>query len=495
MLENIRGKKVLIMGLGLHGGGVGTVKFLAKKGAELTITDLRTQKTLRPALKNLKGLKKIHYVLGRHCKDDFQNADLIIKNPGVKPDSPFLKIAKRRKIPITSDIGIFFKECPGKIIGVTGTRGKSTTAYLLWAFLKEKFKNRTDRQIFLAGNIRKSVLEILPKVGKNDLVVLELSSFQLHDLAQEKQSPAPNLDSRNRFHLSGENIQNTSPAPSRQLNLGGTRNSPNFGDGAGPAIAAITNIFPDHLNWHKNLADYIKAKGNIFAFQNARDLLFIAKNDDFLRKLVKNAPAKIILVNLPNVLKNIVDQNLGEHYRNSAALAVAVAKHFRVEEKTIRKILKKFKGLEGRQELIAKIKGISWINDTTSTIPEAAMAALTRFSKNKRGRRFVLIAGGQDKNLDFGKMASATKKKVTKLILLPGTAAEKLKKLLHKNKLGLVEVKSMPEAVKKAAKFARSGDFVILSPGAASFGLFANEFDRGKKFVDAVKKLNVSLRR
>lgn len=449
-----RDKRVLVMGLGLHGGGAGTVKFLAQKGSKLTVTDLRNQKILRPALKNLKELKNIRYILGRHRKEDFLRSDLIVKNPGVKPNSPFLKIAEKGKIPITSDLGIFFKNCPGRIIGITGTRGKSTTAYLIWSFLKEKFKNSADRQtspnfskknlggrVFLAGNIRKSVLEILPRVKKNDWVVLELSSFQLHDLAEEKKSPQ---------------------------------------------IAVITNIFPDHLNWHKSFSDYVRAKSNIFIFQSARDCLFLARSDGFLRKLAKKAPSKIILAGLPNALKNVVDRNLGKHYRNSAALAVAVAKHLEVERKIIQEVFKKFKGLEGRQELAATKRRIRWINDTTSTVPEATMAALERFAR-PAPRRLILIAGGQDKNLDFRKMSLAIKKYASFLILLPGTATEKLKKLLPK--LDLVEVKSMSEAVKKAAKFAEGRDFVVLSPGAASFGLFANEFDRGEKFVDAINKL------
>lgn len=472
---DLKGKKILVLGLGLHGGGAGTVRFLAKKGVRLTVTDLRPRKILRPTLKILNGLKNIHYVLGRHQKEDFLKSDLIVKNPGVKPNSPFLKIAKRGGVPITSDLGIFFKHCPGKIIGVTGTRGKSTTAHLIWRFLQEKFRKknslRTDlglnrSRVFLGGNIRKSVFALLPKIKNKDWIILELSSFQLHDLAQEKQSPT---------------------------------------------IAVITNIFPDHLNWHKNFADYIKAKRNIFAFQKKDDYLFIRDDDRLLKKLTKKTSSRTVLVktHLTKRLKKIVDQNLGRHYEPAVVLAMAVAKHFKVENGTMQKILKNFRGLEGRQKLIATIKGVRWINDTTSTIPEATIAAVDRFAKITPGR-LILLAGGQDKKLDFRKLAQNIKTKVAGLILLPGTATEKLKKTLRiihesdyrrlgsrqRNRLGkkqdklrMIEVKSMAEAVKKAATLTKYGDLVILSPGAASFGLFANEFDRGKQFINAVNRL------
>ena len=458
MLTNLHGKKILIMGLGLHGGGIGTVKFLAKEGAKLTVTDLRQKSILSPALKALDGLKNIRYVLGRHRKEDFIKSDLIVKNPGVKPDSPFLKIAKKNNIPITSDLGIFLKNCPGKIIGVTGTRGKSTTAYLIWRFLQEKFKRQSAPKaspsagrprIFLGGNIRKSALEFLPKIKDQDLVILEFSSFQLHDLTQEKQSPN---------------------------------------------IAVITNILPDHLNWHKNFTDYVKAKKSIFAFQKRGDYLFIRDNNYLLKKLAKKTLFKLVLVksNLSKGLEKLVDQNLGKHFQNSVVLAIAVAKHFKVENKIIQRVLKNFKGLEGRQGLVTTVGGVHWINDTTSTIPEATIAAIDRFAKltkNTKGR-LLLIIGGQDKKLDFKELAKNIKNKVAGLILLPGTATEKLKKYLLplKNGLEITEVKSMPEAVKKASLLAKKGDFIVLSPGAASFGLFANEFDRGKQFVDAVKK-------
>lgn len=429
------------MGLGLLGGGVGVVKFLAKEGAKITVTDLRSKNSLKSSLQELAELKNIRYVLGQHYARDLRRTDLIVKNPGVKPNSPFLLLARKKDIPIVSDIGIFFRRCPARIIGVTGTRGKSTAAYLIWKFLKTKF-----RRVHLAGNIQKSVLEILPRIKKDDLVILELSSFQLHDLISEKVSPS---------------------------------------------IAVITNIFKDHLNWHKDFRDYIGAKSQIFGSQKPTDFLFLDRAEKTVRKFYKKARSKVTLSTLSRDWTQIVDRNVGQHYRGAAGLAVAVAKHFGVRNLQIKKILKNFKGLPGRQEEIAKINGIYFINDTTSTMPEATVAALDRFFLKAFHRKIVLIAGGADKNLDFKNLAKVIKKKTGGLILLPGTATEKLKKGLVYQNFGnkIRKANSMIGAVKFAYGLAQKGDWIILSPGAASFGLFLNEFDRGRKFIEAVKAL------
>ena len=290
-------------------------------------------------------------------------------------------------------------------------------------------------------------------VKEKDWVVLELSSFQLHDLAPEKQSPE---------------------------------------------IAVLTNIFPDHLNWHKNFSDYKKSKSYIFSFQNKDDRVFIGSDDKTCRQAVKNAKSKITLVNsrLPEKLEKIIIQNLGQHYKNSVSLARAVAKHFGAGDKKISAILKNFRGLAGRQEVIKVIRGVTWINDTTSTMPEATIAALDRFgnlAQLARGR-LILIAGGQDKKLNFRKMALAIKKFAAVLILLPGTATAKLKKDLKKvgfKNENIIAAGSMLKAVRAARNLIQKNDFVVLSPGAASFGLFNNEFERGEKFVVSVNRIFV----
>lgn len=443
---HFKGKKILVMGLGLHGGGIGTVKFLSAAGAKIVATDLRSKKNLAPALKELKGVKNVSYVLGKHRLKDFEKIDLIIKGPGVRPDSEFLRHARKNNIPVTSDIGIFLSECRAKIIGVTGTRGKSTTAYLIYSFLKTKY-----RKVYLAGNIRKSVLEILPEIKKEDLVVLELSSFQLQDLEG-----------------SGLNLQGK------------------------PEITVLTNLYPDHLNWHKDYREYERAKSFIFKFQNKDNYILVGPANKQTSKFIKNASSKkIITPRLSAKLEKIVDKNLGEHHISSVSLALGVAQLLDVSKDHVIKILKNFYGLEGRQEKIRELKNVTFINDTTSTMPQATIAAINRFRalcKNK----LILIAGGQDKGLDYKEMAQSIKNKVDFLMLLPGGATKKIIRNLAEYKLDrnfLKNVQSMKEAVQTAYKLSTKNDFILLSPGAASFGLFLNEFDRGEKFIKEVKQL------
>ncbi len=429
------------MGLGLHGGGAGTVRFLARHGAKITVTDLRSNRVLAPSLKALADIKGISYVLGRHRTADFSRADMVIKNPGVRPDSPYLAAARAHDAIITSDIGIFFRACPAPIIGVTGTRGKSTTTYLIWKFLKEKYQ-----RVHYGGNIRKSVLTILPRIKKTDIVVLELSSFQLTDLAREKKSPE---------------------------------------------IAVITNIQRDHLNWHTNMQDYIAAKSKIFTFQHPDDYMFINPDDPVLARMAKKAGSRVVTPRLAAPLKKIVRENLGSHYESSVALAVAVAEQMRIPALAIQKVLRSFQGLPERQEEIAIKRGVHFIDDTTATTPDAAGAAIARFRKKAGKGRVILIGGGSDKKLDFRRMIRHIRASVDMLVLLPGSATERIKKELRtiNDESEIRDAKSMKDAVKIAYGLAAAGDYVLMSPGAASFGMFLNEFDRGKKFQDAVRML------
>lgn len=440
--SDFSGRQMLVMGLGLHGGGAGTVEFLARLGAKITVTDLRTARELAPTLRALKHLKGIRYALGQHRTSDFRAADLIIKNPGVRRDNAYLKDAARLGIPITSDVGIFFDLCPGRIIGVTGTRGKSTTTYLIWQLLKTKF-----RRAHYGGNIRKSVFTLLPAIKKGDLVVLELSSFQLQDLGVEKKSPH---------------------------------------------IAVLTNLLRDHLNWHRSAREYAQAKSVIFRFQKPSDYLFYNAEDAGARRMAAAAQSrKHAAPRLSARLNAIVDHNLGAHYRISARLAVAVARHFGVRDTAIEKTMRAFKGLEARQEEIAVIRGIHVINDTTATTPDAAIAAIRRFrTLTGADHKLILIAGGQDKKLDFRAMAQEIRKNVDILIFLPGTATEHIIKIMTDNIPPIHQTRSMREAVRAADRAAARGDYIVLSPGAASFGLFLNEFDRGAQFIAAVKALN-----
>lgn len=424
-----KNKRVLVMGLGLNGGGVGAARFFVWAGARVTVTDLRRATELAPSVRALKGLP-IRYVLGRHRVSDFVRTDVVIQNPGVPDASPYLAAARRADIPIDTDVGVFVERCPAPIIGITGTKGKSTAATLIAECLRKKF-----RDVILAGNIRTSVLSVLHRIRPTTKVVLELSSWQLEGLARKKFSPH---------------------------------------------IALITNIFPEHLNRYPSFASYARAKGLITKFQGAGDHLFIRRGDALVRKVISGTAAEVHWWPSRDALPTRL-RVLGEHNRANMRAAQAVARHLGVSKPMIWQVFRSFRGLAGRLEVVRRLNGITYVNDTTATMPEAAIAAIRAVHKPP-----VVIAGGTDKNLDYMALARVLARETKAFVLLAGSATEKLKRHLGS---GIPVIRSMTEALALARRKARRGDTVVLSPGAASFELFRNEFDRGAQFVAAVKKL------
>ena len=453
---NLQGKKVVVMGLGLLGGGVEVVKWLHKKGAKVLVTDLKRERELRTSLKEIKKLRNIKFVLGRHREQDFSSADLIIKNPGVSRDSKFLKIARKNNIPIESDLSLFFRLFKGEIIGVTGTKGKSTTVSLLSHILKT-----AKKKFIFGGNIGQSPLNYLDK--NYPLALLEISSWQLEDMAHLKKSPS---------------------------------------------VACVTTIFPDHLNTYKNFAEYVQAKKLIYKFQTKKDILILNADDPIVKKFAQEATAKIFYfssqksINKGIFTKNgaIIFRDSKEHKIinlteiktkisiNSLLAAITIASIFKISPAIIKKALKSFRGVANRLEFIREINGIKYYNDSTSTVPQSTILALNSLTDK---RNIILISGGADKGLDFSKMAKKIKENCKSIILLPGTATPKLKPLILnlKSRPQTIFAKNMKEAVKEANKIAEQNDIVLLSPGCASFGVFKNAYDRAAQFVAAVKRI------
>ncbi len=424
---DFKNKKIVIFGLGGYekGSGISAALFFVKKGAKLLITDLKKEKDLKHQLEKLRKYKNIVYALGRHRRKNFQNADYIFKNPSIPKDSPYLKIARKNKIPIINDWTIFFQEKPANLlIGVTGTKGKSTTASFIYQILKT-----AEEDVILCGNIGQSPLAILNKIKKNTIVVAELSSWSLQEFENFKKSPQ---------------------------------------------IAVITNLMPDHLDKYKNLKEYYADKKNIFRFQKPTDYLILNKDDKNLRDLTKKAESKKIWFSP----------------KTPYSAGLAVAKILRIPTKIAGKALKTFKSLIGRLEFIKEKNGVKYYNDTTATMPDATIYALNHF-QNKQGK-IILIAGGVDKKLDYKNLAKKILKSVKALILFKGSASDKILKELEIRNLKLEIIKgvsSMKKAVKLASKLASKNDIILLSPGAASFNLFKNEFDRGGQFNKFVKQL------
>jgi len=471
---NLKNKKVTVMGLGLYeeGSGISAAKFLLSQVARVTVTDLKTEDQLRDQIKRLGGgAKKIKWVLGRHREADFKNVDLIVKNPGVPRGSKYLAIARKNKIPIETDISLFFQLSDRRrIIGVTGTRGKSTTATLIYEFIKA-----SGRPAALGGNIKQSPLAQLAQIKKSDAVVLELSSWLLESLEPIKQSPH---------------------------------------------IAALTNIYPDHLNTYSGLEDYVEAKKNIFKFQTPQDYIILNRDNVYTRKMGREVIGRRYWFSLREFKKEngcfvsggrlIFRSNgreqiicpvsavrlLGEHNLANILAAAAAAMVAGVKPVAIRAVLKKFKGIPDRLEFLKEIRGIKYYNDTTSTTPEATLAALRALSTSslRKGRpggikNIVLIAGGSDKGLDFNVLAKEIKRTCRAAVLFNDSGTKRLQPLISPGKLPSALAGNMADAVGLAKSFARRGDIILLSPACASFGLFKNEFDRGDQFKDMVSQI------
>ncbi len=453
-------KKVLILGLGLNQGGLGAAKFFARSGAKVKVTDLKSAKQLKPSLKELKEFKNISYTLGEHKFEDIDWADLIIRNPKLLPNNKYLKYARKLNKQIEMDMGIFLQFAkPSQIIGVTGTKGKSTTSSLIYEIIRTDLKN-----VLFAGNIGKSVLDTIPFIKEKSLIVLELSSFQMEAFDEHKLSPK---------------------------------------------YSVITNIFPDHLDYYKSFKEYSNAKRLVAKNQKKGDFLFLCKDDEVTtsKKFLKGINSKIIYYSKNNLPANFNPKLKGLHNLENISVAVEVGKSLGIDEKKLLKRSAQFKGVEFRMQLIKVYKGIKIYNDTTATNPNSATHALNSFPN------CILIAGGQDKGLEYKDFAKAIDEKTKEVYFLEGTATDKIQKgMAKRNKIKGVynNLESLLKDVKKnltspilkkdlalhpkGGKLKQGGmdhpiEVVLFSPGATSFNLFHNEFDRGRKFNQAVIKV------
>lgn len=430
-----QGKKVTVMGLGVLGRGIADTRFLVETGAEITVTDLKSKKDLKSALEELKDLG-IKYALGKHKKSDFTNADFILKNAAVPPDSKFLKIARFNDIPIEMDETLFLKLMPENVdvVGVTGTRGKTSTTYIIYEILKEL----SGRKVFLAGNIQgKATLPLLKKVESGDIVVLELSSWQLQGLGE--------------VHIS-------------------------------PNIAVWTNLYPDHLDYYKgSMEAYINDKKQIYKYQDEDDFFIYNAEDSFFNEILTEVSSDIIPFSKDEVSEDWDLKIRGDHNRSNIAAALKVAEIYNLSKNKVKKVVENFLGVEYRLQYVGEYKGIKFYNDTTSTTPVASLKALQSFPENE----VILIAGGFDKNLDLKEWAKYLQKNISKLVLLKGTGTKRLKDVLTElDAVHIIkgEYNELELALKQAISLADKDSILLFSPGFASFGMFKNEYDRGEKF-------------
>ena len=455
---HIQGKHILIMGLGLNDGGLGAVKYALRSGAKsLLITDLRSQEALAQTMAKIEDFARpystsILYRLGEHQEEDFLHADMIIRNHGVPLTSPYIILAQSKQIPVVTDIEMFFEEIYAMdnlpmTIGITGTRGKSTTTMLIAHILQSAFGKE---KVFIGGNIGKSVLDILPLIQQDDYIVLELSSFQLEVLKKS------------------------------------------------PHIAVFTSFFPDHLNRHSTLDEYFEAKTHIAKYQTANDYFVGNIDNQRILDFVKTLPSQSKTYSLTNTEATLYRENNalildgnpiihtddiaipGEHNQYNSMAAILVARTLNIDNETIRDSIKSFKGVEGRQESLGLVRGIEIINDTTSTMPVALCTALDAF----RDKPIHLICGGENKNLSYEEIAQHLNSSLQSVILIPGQASQEMKQYF--GNIPVHEVSHLDEAVAKALSLAQSGERIVFSPGATSFGAYLNEFDRGNHFVKII---------
>jgi len=456
--EAFAGKKVLVMGLGRFGGGVDVAKFAAGAGAKVTVTDTASDERLSDSLNQLKEFDDIEYHLGSHCARDFEQADIIVANPAVPTDNEFLEVARRHNKLITSQMNIFFELCPAMIIGITGANGKSTTAALTAHLLKSQSGKNSESKaryedVWLSGNIgNQPLLMIADQIGTDDLVVLELSSFQLEQLAQIQKAPQ---------------------------------------------VALLTNLTPNHLDRYGTFEAYCRAKENIFRFQKPDEKsppasFFNAEDElgaEWFEKYSKDAGRICLKFSTDDVSEEICsDFTLpGRANLSNLAAATAIAKYFGVGDEAIKNCLPEFKPLPHRLELVARVNGVSWYNDSKATTPESAITALEAFE-----RPIIIIAGGYDKNIPFDgfgeKIACAAKAAV-----LIGQTREKIAAAIRAGRADIPTVEfaqSLAEAVSLARRLSAHGDIVLLSPACASFDMFENFQQRGRVFRELVREIS-----
>ena len=454
--EYIRFRKVAVIGLGVS--NLPLLEYLYNKKAQVTVFDERTLEEIPEETINKINTYEFDTFFGKNCLENLNGFNVIFRSPSCLPTRPELQKEADRGAIVTTEVEMLMEMCPCKIIGVTGSDGKTTTTSLINAILQH-----AGYRTFLGGNIGTPLFTKLPEMEPNDIVVLELSSFQLMNM----------------------NIS--------------------------PDIAVITNITPNHLNIHKDYQEYIDAKKCIFKNQKENGILILNYDNDITRECSKEANGKVIFFSSKTKLDNgfIVDDDIikecndgirkhilntdevilrGNHNFQNIATALAATKTLVGTDVAIEAI-KIFKPVEHRIEFVREIDGVKWYNDSASSSPTRTISGLNAFKEN-----IILIAGGYDKNLEYEPLAKPVVDKVSTLILI-GQTAEKIYDVVknesekENKKININMCDTLEQTIEIAKKSAKKGDVVLFSPASASFDMFKNFADRGNKFKDLVNKI------
>ena len=537
MSRDFKGKRVTVLGLGVLSGGVASARYFAVRGADVTVTDLLPAEALRKSMDAL-AQWPVRYVLGEHREEDITGADLVVVGPAVRDDSPFLRLARDRGVPLTTEMNLVFETCRRPVIGITGSNGKTTTTRLIGALYQA-----VDPETLVGGNIGRAVLNELSDwgggAGPGDAVdgqgdaadgqgdaadglpaesgeataesaeatgateapaagspvILELSSFQLHRLAWIRRSPG---------------------------------------------LAVVTNLSPNHLDWHETFDAYEQAKRHIVHYQSPEDVVVLNADDERLREWAAFCPGRIAWFSMEGPVetgcyvrdghvvfrdgagemdgagerdgsgergaskaggaaddRDPADEHIvcpvdalrlpGPHNRANLLAAVTAACLGGIQASVIRSTVETFRGVEHRLEEVAKINGVRYYNDSACTTPASTVTALRAFDAP-----VVLIAGGYDKGTSFDDMASEAVRRARAVVLI-GATADAIETAIRKNGATTTPVVSradtLDDAVRQSARLGRIGDVVVLSPGCASYDMFINFEERGQRFKEAVAAL------
>lgn len=426
--RSLKHLRVTVAGLGHFGGGIAVARWLVEQGAKVLVTDMASADKLADSVDQLKDLP-IDFRLGEHRIEDFTGCDLLVISPAIKPSNPYLVAAQQAGVPITLEIAFFTERCQAPIVGVTGTKGKSTTSSLLGRMLQTKYKT------FVGGNIGGSLLTKTHEITASDVVVLELSSYMLHYLEPLRWSPH---------------------------------------------VAVVTMLAEDHLDWHGSADAYLAAKRNIVRFQSANDVAVLGPGVQADRFAAETA-ARVVRYGADS--QPFALGVPGQHNQLNAAAAFAAAAALGVTREAAQAAVKDFGGLPHRLERVATVDGVRYYNDSIATVPAAAIAALNSFDAGK----VIHIVGGSDKGLPYDEMANALAQHA-KAVLCIGTTGPTIAGLVRKaGGVEVVDCGDLEKAVAEARRLATIGDVVLLSPGCASYDQFTNFEQRGNRFKQRVQ--------
>lgn len=442
-------KRVTVMGLGLLGRGIGDAQYIAESGAsEVVVTDLKTAEQLKDSVSMLSHLPNVRFVLGEHKEEDFQNRDFILVAAGVPDDSTYLTHARNSGVPLYQSAALFAELSQIPIIGVTGTRGKSTVTHMIHHVLSTV----ADGTVLLGGNVRGvSNLQLLNKVTEDSLAVLELDSWQLQGFGWLKRSPQ---------------------------------------------IAVFTNFMEDHLNYYQKqsmskaeaMERYFEDKAHIFKYQDESGV-FVTVPEVFERAKQMTGTTlgqEVVLVDDSLLPEDMILSMPGEHNRLNACLAYAALRATSLTDEEIFHGLATFPGVPGRLEYIGERNDIKIYNDNNSTTPQATVEGLKAVG-NSDDKNVILIVGGSDKLIDLSELVKAIAEYTKHVVLYSGTGTERLKAVLPPS-ISTEEHGTLTACVDASFKAGVPGDVLLFSPAFASFGAeYKNEYDRNDQFLKAIE--------